>query len=220
MNNNATQFVILEEQYRSVIESDIKQLLSGSDAFNARDVQDSPRAMGDVVQNVLSEGMQNCLPTGLIKNYKGKHGRKAFADISFDDINNNHYAIDVKTHNKNTVFNMPNLTSIKNIAIHYKEHKKEVFVIILVEYERENDSITFDSVRMFPIECIKWKCLSLALLGWGQIQIKNSNNVEVDYSQSRKAWIDELQLNIEKFYQKEIKKLKQRNKFFKDLFKQ
>ena len=37
-------------------------------------------------------------------------------DLAFKDLNGKYYAMDVKTHNLDTNFNMPNLISVKRLA--------------------------------------------------------------------------------------------------------
>lgn len=41
-------------------------------------------------------------------------GRRAMEDMAFKDSSDNYYAVDVKTHNLDTDFNMHNLISVKN----------------------------------------------------------------------------------------------------------
>ena len=49
------------------------------------------------------------------------------ADFAFNDIYNNYIVVDVKTHNKNTTFNMPNITSVERLSEFYYESDNNIF---------------------------------------------------------------------------------------------
>ena len=69
--------------------------------------------------------------------------------------------------------------------------------------------------QFIPIEFLDWDCLTLGALGWGQIQIANSNHISVRSGYSRKSWMIELCDNLLEFYPKEISKIGQRIEHFK-----
>ncbi|WP_343414900.1 hypothetical protein [Candidatus Amarolinea dominans] len=58
-----------------------------------------------------------------------------------------------------------------------------------------------------PIEFLGWDCLTIGALGWGQIQIANSNFVSVNPGYSRRRWMIELCDVMLEFYPKEIAKI-------------
>ena len=64
------------------------------------------------------------------------------ADLAFEDITKNYYVVDIKTHNLNTNFNMPNLTSVERLARFYGENKN-YFVLLLVSYQIEGEQLDF-----------------------------------------------------------------------------
>ena len=131
------------------------------------------------------------------------------ADLAFYDNDGNYFMIDIKTHNKNTSFNMPNLTSVERLARFY-EDDKNFFVILLVEYSTIEDKIIFEQVRFVPIENFLWDCLTIGALGWGQIQIANANIINVDRELTRKSWMLQLCDTLDIFYPKEIFKIEKR----------
>jgi len=96
------------------------------------------------------------------------------ADLAFNDREGNYYVIDVKTHRLDTKFNMPNLTSVQRLARFY-EDDKNYFVILAVAYSVVELQIKVERVHFVPIEFLSWDCLTIGALGWGQIQIANSN---------------------------------------------
>lgn len=66
-----------------------------------------------------------------------------------------------------------------------------------------------------PIEFLSWECLTIGALGWGQIQIANSNNVTLIPRNSRKKWMIQLCNNLFEFYPNEVTKISERIIYFK-----
>ena len=71
--------------------------------------------------------------------------------------------------------------------------------------------------RLTPIEFLGWDCLTLGALGWGQIQIANSNVITMKPGYSRRAWMIELCDNLLEFYPKEIEKIGKRIQYFEKI---
>lgn len=140
------------------------------------------------------------------------------ADLAFNDKDGNYYVVDVKTHRLDSSFNMPNLTSVERLARFY-EDDKNYFVVLKTDYKVQNTKIIIDKVNFVPIEFLGWDCLTLGALGWGQIQIANSNNVSVVAKNSRKKWMLELCDSLFEFYPREIEKINDRISYFKRIKK-
>ena len=174
----------------------------------------SPRAMGDAVQDVIGELLPKCLPEGILSEFSADFARRAMADLAFADVDDNYYLIDVKTHNTTTQFNMPNLTSVHRLSRFY-EDDRNYFIILLVEYAVQDDVLEFTSVQFVPIEHLQWSCLTIGALGWGQIQIANANIIDVDRAYTRKDWMLSLCDQLDVFYPKEIAKITDRLDYFK-----
>lgn len=190
-------------------QDNLLQLLNSSGDFNNKRIVSSPRAVGDAVQEIIGEKLLSCFPDNIIKDYSDSFARRAMADLAFSDNDNNYFVIDIKTHNKNTSFNMPNLTSVERLARFY-EDDKNFFVILLVEYSIVDSKIVFEKVRFVPIENLSWDCLTIGALGWGQIQIANANVISIDRELTRKKWMLQLCDALEAFYPKEILKIEKR----------
>ena len=176
----------------------------------------SPRAVGDAVQEYLETNFEKCLPSGVVKEFESTFARRAMADFAFTDVDDNYYVIDSKTHNLGTAFNMPNLTSVERLSRFY-ENPKNYFSILITAYKVENSKLIFEDCKFVPIELLDWSCLTLGALGWGQIQISNSNNVVINENNTRKKWMLELCDRLDRFYPKEISKIKKRMDHFKDV---
>ncbi len=138
------------------------------------------------------------------------------ADLAFSDPEGLYYVVDVKTHRMDTKFNMPNLISVERLARFYQEDRN-YFVVLMVSYEVEGVKINADSVYFVPIEFLNWDCLTIGALGWGQIQIANSNNILIDDRMNRRRWMLKLCDVLLDFYPREIGKINDRITHFEEV---
>ena len=102
---------------REVAEN-IKIFLNSYPDFLTPNTGNSPRAVGDAVQDILEENFPQIIGD-LSKEYSANFARRAMADLAFKDLDDLYYIVDVKTHRLETKFNMPNLTSVKRLAHFY-----------------------------------------------------------------------------------------------------
>ncbi|MDR3130167.1 MAG: hypothetical protein LBU18_01325 [Treponema sp.] len=200
---------------RTKIENTVSALLNCNQLMNYNTVN-SPRAVGDAIQGFLEKNIVKCLPSELVKNINTSFARRSMADLAFEDIARNYYVVDIKTHNRNTNFNMPNLTSIERLARFYGDNKN-YFVLLLVSYKTVEDRLTFDNCVFVPIEYLDWSCLTLGALGWGQIQIANSNIIKINMENTQKKWMLQLCDTLDLFYPNEIAKITQRIDYFRGI---
>ena len=119
---------ILNAETLQYLEENLLRKLSTVEDFQNRRIINSPRAIGDTVQEVVGEILPGCFPNGLLKEFSADFARRAMEDVAFSDVDENYYLIDIKTHNTSTQFNMPNLTSVKRLARFY-EDDRNFFVI-------------------------------------------------------------------------------------------
>ena len=131
------------------------------------------------------------------------------ADLAFTDTEGMYSVVDVKTHREDTRFNMPNLTSVERLARFY-ESDVNVFSLIIIRYSIDGTRVIVSEVIFSPIEFLDWDCLTIGALGWGQIQISNSNDIRVIDGYSRKKWMLQLCRTMSEFYPREILKIRDR----------
>lgn len=209
---------IFEPEILNTIQNNLLNLLNSCPDMDNAHIVNSPRAVGDTVQEILGDKMIECFPKGLIKNFNDSFARRSMADVAFMDYEDNYFVVDIKTHNRDTDFNMPNLTSVERLSRLY-EDDKNYFVILLAEYKVINGKIVFDMVRLVPIEHLIWNCLTIGALGWGQVQIANARIVNIDRNQTRKEWMLKLCDVMDIFYPKEISKIEKRVTYFEKVRK-
>lgn len=205
------------------IEKQVQDFLLSHPNFLSKQTLDSPRAVGDAVQNILEKNFQKIIEDLLgnnscVKESSVSFARHAMADLAFYDKDNNYYIVDVKTHRLDTKFNMPNLTSVERLSRFYEDDKNN-FVILKIDYEIAYKKFVIKRVLFKPIEFFSWQCLTLGALGWGQIPIANANIIKIREKQSRKKWMLEMCDNLFEFYPKEIAKINGRVEYFQKVQK-
>lgn len=200
--------IFYSEKFDEVQES-IREFLNSQEDYLSVSTANSTRAVGDAIQDILGSNLQQVLGEDVCKNYSANFARRAMADLAFEDDNGFYYVIDVKTHRLSTKFNMPNLTSVERLARFY-ESDKNVFAVLMVAYDVEGTRVEVERVTFVPIEFLGWDCLTIGALGWGQIQIANSNVLTVNPGYSRKQWMLELCDALAEFYPREIAKIEAR----------
>ncbi len=197
------------------IELRVMELLNSHEEFLSRSTARSTRAVGDAIESILGDSFDTILGD-LCKEYSATFARRAMADLAFTDTDDFYYIVDVKTHRTDTRFNMPNLTSVRRLARFYEEDTNH-FVLLIVSYHLEATQAIVTNVRFVPIEFLGWDCLTIGALGWGQIQIANSNFITVNPQYSRRKWMIELCDVLFQFYPKEIAKINDRIEYFQQV---
>lgn len=203
----------------SQTEANVLQLLRATgENIVEGSLQFSPRTVGDAVQDFLGEqgGLKQCIPPDKLRSFESDFERRSMEDMAFYDNENRYYAVDCKTHNLGTSFNMPNLISVRRLASFYK-NDLNVFCILIVEYKLGNGQIHYTGCHFKPIEMFSWDCLTFGALGWGQIQITNANVLKFNETLNRKAWMLRLCELIEQFYDEEIGKIGKRKSWFNSI---
>jgi hypothetical protein len=197
-------------------EEKLKQFLNAQPDFLTARTARSPRAAGDAIQDIISAEFANLFGKELCLNYSSEFARRAMADLAFEDDKGNYYVVDVKTHRRDTSFNMPNLISVERLSRFYEDDRNS-FLVLMVRYEIAGLKAVVTHVTFVPIEFLSWSCLTIGALGWGQIQIANANRIVVDSQQSRRSWMLELCDTVLEFYPKEIKKIAGRMEKFEKI---
>ena len=193
----------------------IKNYINSSPEFLSQQTAGSTRAVGDALESLLAEKFDTFLGDWCAE-YSNDFARRAMADLAFTDNEGFYTVVDVKTHREDTKFNMPNLTSVERLARFY-ESDSNIFCLILIRYAIQGTKVTATEVTFTPIEFLSWECLTVGALGWGQIQISNSNNIKMVDGYSRKKWMLELCDTLFEFYPKEIQKIQERVGRFEDV---
>lgn len=197
--------------YRGIhrrVARDVKEYLNSLPDYLSAQTVPSTRAVGDAIERVIAERFQVFLGDWC-EEYSSDFARRAMADLAFTDREGVYSVVDVKTHRKDTAFNMPNLTSVERLARFY-ESDLNVFAVLMVGYYIQRTKAVVSDVLFAPIEFLDWSCLTVGALGWGQIQIANSNDIRTVEGYSRKEWMLQLCDALADFYPREIGKIQDR----------
>lgn len=201
------------EGHHRRVASVVREYINSSRDFLSPRTAGSPRAAGDAIEALVAEKFGEFLGDWCGQ-YSSDFARRAMADMAFTDKEGVYSVVDVKTHREDARFSMPNLTSVDRLARFY-ESDANVFSLLMIKYSIEDTSVTASEVLFSPIEFLDWSCLTVGALGWGQIQIANSNNIRVIEQYSRKQWMLQLCEAMLDFYPKEIGKIQDRIDRFK-----
>ncbi len=193
----------------------IREYINSLNEFLSPQTARSPRAVGDALESLVANEFETFLGDWCSE-YSSEFARRAMADMAFTDVEGIYSVIDVKTHREDTRFNMPNLTSVERLARFY-ESDANVFSLIMIKYSVDGIKLEVSDVLFSPIEFLDWECLTVGALGWGQIQIANSNNIQTVPQNSRKEWMLQLCDVMMAFYPREIEKITERIQQFEEV---
>ena len=193
----------------------IRHHINGLPDFLSPQTATSTRATGDALESLVAESFDGFLGDWCSE-YSSDFARRAMADMAFTDKEGIYSIVDVKTHREDTHFNMPNLTSLQRLSRFY-ESDTNVFALLMIRYSIDGPKVNASEVVFAPIEFLDWDCLTVGALGWGQIQIANSNDIHVIDRFSRKQWMIQLCDVMADFYPKEIGKIETRMNHFESV---
>ena len=146
----------------------------------------------------------------MISETKEARSKKSIEDVSIVSEGCVYY-IDPKTHDINSTFSMPNLTSISKIKEIINDDNKEV-IYIFVSYSVENQNIKIKDIKVSFIWELDISILGIGALGKGQLQIKNMNKDLIFTSKGKKEWYEDLKVLTKDFFEKQIKKIEKQKK--------
>lgn len=190
------------------VAADVRDYINSAPDFLTETVAGSPRAVGDAIENLVAKEFESFLGEWCVE-YSSDFARRAMADLAFSDKDGFYSVVDVKTHREDTRFYMPALTSVERLSRFY-ESDMNVFSILAVKYSVSGVKVTVSEVLFSPIEFLDWGCLTVGALGWGQIQLANSNDIRVTHGYSRRRWMLQLCEAMGEFYPREIDKIQTR----------
>ena len=162
------------------------------------------RGVADYIETLCCDKVNELSTTELIVS-------EALSVRSIEDVeikfNDNHYKIDIKTHDVNRDFSMPNLISIDR-ARKYLAVLTNHIIYIFIDYKIEEDIVTIINAVVKHIENLDWSYLAIQNLGKGQLQIKSmTNGLFFNESVTRKEWLDRLIKEGSEYYERLILKV-------------
>ena len=183
---------------KNIINNILKDSIGKS--FNTTNLQQ--RGVADVIEKYICEQIIKIDDQNLI--IEESKTKKSLEDVQIKN-NQELYKIDIKTHDINSDFSMPNLISVDRLKKFY-ENDNNYIIYIFISYNTINNNTQIKNIQIRFIEELSWDILGIQNLGKGQLQIKNMNNQLIFVEINRINWINTLKQNMIKFYKKQIEK--------------
>ena len=121
------------------------------------------------------------------------------------------YMLDPKSHNVDSEFSMPNLTSISKIKKLYRTPNEEL-LYVFVDYQIEGQTVLIKDIKVLFLWELDMSILGIGALGKGQLQIKNLNHDLVISTEGKEDWYDKLKVEVNKYLDKQIIKIAKQKK--------
>lgn len=154
------------------------------------------RGVGDLMEDSVYEIMKTKYP----------HTAPASSKRSIEDFQIGNYKFDIKTHDNDAKFSMPNLISVKRLHKYLSDPQNHL-IYIFIKYQRVDATLQVLDIQVIPIQRLDWQCLHIQNLGKGQLQLKNSNNIQVTDDLDRIQWLSRLKDETVLFYNSLIKSI-------------
>jgi hypothetical protein len=162
------------------------------------------RTVGDLIERRISEILYNS-ESDLISEKRSPRSKKSIEDVTLIS-NGITYYIDPKTHDVNSDFSMPNLTSVDKIKKLFLSENKDL-IYIFVSYYLSEGMVMIKDIKVFFIWEIDTSVLGVGALGKGQLQIKNANNELVFTNKGKSEWYLDFKKLVQEYLKRQINKI-------------
>jgi len=162
------------------------------------------RTVGDLIESKVSEILFNST-SELISEKIAPRSKKSIEDVTLVS-NGVLYYIDPKTHDINSQFSMPNLTSVEKIKKLFDTTDKEL-IYVFVSYAITEGMVIISDIKVFFLWELDISILGVGALGKGQLQIKNANKNLVFTEKGKVGWYGDFKLLMQEFLKKQLIKV-------------
>lgn len=194
------------------MKSEIKKVIQDTIIENLENFQliegGQQRTVGDLIENKVLTILKNTSHP-LIEKIVQPRSKKSIEDLTLVSGGIKYY-LDPKTHDKNSNFSMPNLTSISKIKKLFSSDSEEL-IYILIDYEIIENFVHIKKVDTLFIWEFGFDNLSIGALGNGQLQIKNKHNPIVISELGKEFWFTSFKFLVKNYL------IKQQNKIHKQI---
>lgn len=165
------------------------------------------RSIGDLIEHKVKKILMSLHSSDLVKECLEPRSKKSIEDMSIVGTDNVRYYIDSKSHNINSDFSMPNLTSVEKLR-NLLQNNKEELIYVFVSYESNGQNVNIITIDVKYVWELSFEMLRIGSLGKGQLQISNMNK-ELNFTTvGKKNWFDELKTNVNKYHEQRINQIK------------
>jgi hypothetical protein len=163
------------------------------------------RTVGDLIESKVSDIIVNS-KSNLISETRRSRSKKSIEDVSVIS-NSVTYYIDPKTHNRDSEFSMPNLTSVEKIKKLFSSQDKDL-IYVFVTYIIMDSMVMIENIKVFFIWELDTSILRIGALGKGQLQIKNANDKIIFTNKGKLGWYSGFKNLVIEFLEKQENKIK------------
>jgi hypothetical protein len=161
------------------------------------------RGIADKIEELVCNRIKTINTNGLL--VEDASSKRSLEDIQVTDENDNLYKLDIKTHDINADFSMPNMVSVARLLNFYQTETNNL-AYIFVDYKEENNITEITDITIKLVEELSWDMLAIQNLGKGQLQIKDMNSELIFIEPNREVWVQQLKVNMIEHYNKTIRK--------------
>jgi hypothetical protein len=192
--------LLLSNSIKEYIEKTLKDNLQNFELVNGG----QQRTVGDIIESQVVQIMLNS-NNDLISETRKARSKKSIEDVTIISKDETFY-IDPKTHDVNSKFSMPNMTSINKIRKLFVSDDKEL-IYVFVDYEIQDRIVMITTIKVFYIWELDISILSIGALGNGQLQIKNANKELIFTNKEKHDWYLDLKKLVQEYLKKQLKKI-------------
>lgn len=160
------------------------------------------RTVGDLLSFKIKEYLLQYSNPNIVELQlsKSKKSMENFVLIDTDGISN---YFNIVTHDINSKFSMPNLTSINRIKDVFNRDNENL-LFMFVSYEKNGSNITVIDIDIKYIWQIDFNNLRIGSLGKGQLQISNMNKDITLFTLGKTIWFNYFKQLVIKYHQNRI----------------
>jgi hypothetical protein len=189
-----------KNQVKQYIKDIVTENLSDFDAIYGGE----QRTYGDLIQkkvcDILFENTNE-----LITETKRARSKKSVEDVTLIS-NGIKYYVDPKSHDTESDFSMPNLTSIEKIKNIYHS-KNEELLYVFVSYTLYENTVFIKEIKVLFFWEIDIEICNVGALGNGQLQIKDAGKELKSTDKGKLLWYEDFKKLVMGFFERRIIKI-------------
>jgi hypothetical protein len=164
------------------------------------------RSVGDMIEFKIKNILMGLVTNGLVADCVEPRSKKSIEDVTLIGHDGVKYYIDPKSHNVNSKFSMPNLTSVEKLRKLLSSDDKEL-LYVFVSYEVIGQNVNVTSIDVKYVWELSFAMLRIGSLGKGQLQISDMNK-DLKFTEiGKQGWFEELKGVVKEYHDQRIKQI-------------
>ena len=164
------------------------------------------RSVGDLIEYQVKRILMNLTNNNLVKECLEPRSKKSIEDVTIMSVDGTTNYVDTKTHDVNSQFSMPNLTSVEKIRKLIQDDSKTL-MYVFVSYLKQENMVHIQKIEVKYIWEIDFSVLRIGSLGKGQLQISDMNKELVFTDEGKHSWYEKLKTMVKEYHQDRISQI-------------